>query len=81
MGVGALNAARGVYSFFNSAGQWATLNQAYLNGQMFLNQQPFLSNVPLGQEGSGFAMEPDHLSNNGFGPSQWQYVPLPLMWY
>jgi hypothetical protein len=74
-GMQALNAGKNTYTFFQNAGQWTTLNQSYLNAQVFRGQQFFLSNVPLGQDGSGFAMELEHLTSMGIGPQQWQYVP------
>jgi RHS repeat-associated protein len=76
MGANALNASPRVFSFFNSAGQWWTLNQSFLNASIFRGQQFFLSNPPLGQEGSNFALELQYLISRGIGPQQWGYVPL-----
>jgi len=77
MGANTLNASRGAYTFFQNAGEWDTLNKAYLNAQVFLNQRIYLSNPPLGvPESTGFWMELQHLASRGVGPQQWQYVPL-----
>ncbi len=81
MGAQALNAGKGTYEFFMNAGEWTTLNQSYLNAQIFRAQQFFLSNPPLGQAGSDFAMELEYLTGRGIGPQQWQYVPLQHLWY
>lgn len=79
MGVGSLKPGKGVIDFFTQAGAWQTLNQAYLDAQMFFGRSVYLSNVPLGQEGSGFGMELEYLMAHGVGPDQWQYVSLRFM--
>ena len=81
IGAGKLEGRPGRLSFFNGWGRFTTLNQAYLNAQIFFNQSPHLSNVPLGQEGSAFSMELEYLITKGVGPDQWRYVPLPFLWY
>jgi len=75
MGAGALNAGEGIYTFFSNAGAWDTLNRAYINAQIFANQQVYLSDAPIGQEGTGFGMEIQHLVSKGIGPDQWKFVP------
>jgi hypothetical protein len=75
-GKNALNAAPNVYRFFNEAGAWPILNRAYLNAQIFANQQVYLSDAPAEAEpGSGFAMEIQHLVSRGIGPDQWKFLP------
>jgi RHS repeat-associated protein len=86
MGANALNVGsrgwdRGVYSFFNNAGEWWTLNQSYLQAQIFRGQQFTLSNVPWMQGGSYFEMELEYLQSRGIG---WSYTPFdlgPLNWH
>jgi RHS repeat-associated protein len=73
-GRGALNAADWVVDFFEKADGWDTLNRAYINAQIFMNQQVYLSDVPVGQDGSGFSMEIQHLISRGVGPEQWKFV-------
>src|SRR5580700_3695777 len=48
MGADALNVPKSRYDFFNSAGEFETLNRAYLNANAFLNQDFYMSNAPEG---------------------------------
>jgi hypothetical protein len=67
-------ASASVYSRFNNMGLWGPLNRAYINSQIFLNQQVYLSSSPVGQTG-WFAMELKHLASRGLGPEEWRFVP------
>jgi len=76
MGAGSLKPSNGVINFFTNAGEFTTLNQSYINAQVFLNQQVYLSNVPWGvPQSSGFWMELQYLQAKGIGPEVWQYAP------
>jgi hypothetical protein len=70
----ALNASASIYTRFNNMGLWGPLNRAYINSQIFLNQQVYLSSSPVGQTG-WFAMELKHLASRGLGPEEWRFVP------
>jgi hypothetical protein len=76
IGANALNSPR-AYNFFSQAGQWWTLNRAFLNASIARGQQFFMSGPVLGNEGSYFAQELEYLVSRGIGPSQWQMVRLP----
>lgn len=81
MGANALNVAPRIYNFFNNAGAWWTLNQSFLQASINRGQQFFLSNAPLGQEGSYFAPELEYLISKGIGPDKWQYVNIRFIGY
>jgi RHS repeat-associated protein len=81
LGANALNVSNRIYNFLVNSGDWWTLNEAFLQASIFRGQQFLLSNAPLGQGGSNFAMELEYLTNRGIGAEFWQYVPLPFVWY
>ncbi len=75
IGANALNANRDVYNFFQSQGQWWTLNQAFLNASILRGQQFFLSTAPMGT--GGFLQEMQYLQGRGINPFNlpWAWVP------
>jgi hypothetical protein len=75
IGANALNNPR-VYNFFNSAGQWWTVNQSFLQASIARGQQFFMSSPVLGATGN-YALELQFLMSRGIGPQMWQMVPLP----
>lgn len=71
----ALNASPKVYKFFNTRGQWWTLDRAFLNGSIFRVQQFYLSNAPMGT--GTYLMELQHLQDMGIDPYSLPWVIAP----
>ena len=73
MGADALNVPKSRYDFFNNAGEFETLNRAYLNANAFLNQDFYMSNAPEGvAQSTGYWIELQHLKDLGISP---KYAP------
>ncbi|MGA8734592.1 MAG: hypothetical protein WB558_11795 [Terriglobales bacterium] len=73
IGANALNASDRVYSFFQTQGQWWTLNQSFLNASIVRGQQFYLSTAPMGT--GGFLNEMQYLQGRGIDP-----FTLPWVW-
>jgi len=76
MGANALNSSPRLYNFFSEAGEWWTLNRAFLDASVARGQQFYMSSPVLGQSGY-YAMEMQYLISKGVGPDQWRMVYLP----
>jgi len=76
IGGNALNVSPDVYSFFNSAGQWWTLNQSFLQASLFRGQQIYMASPVVGATGN-YALEIQFLMSRGIGPQMWTMMTLP----
>jgi RHS repeat-associated protein len=76
IGANALSVPMRVFYFFDEAGEWWTLNEAFIDASIARGQQFFMSSPVLGASGN-YSLELQYLTQRGIDASQWVMVRLP----
>ncbi len=78
IGANAFNISPRLYGVLNAVGRAWTANQQFIDTSIRRGQQFYLSNGPLGQDGSTFAQELKYLAEKGVGANNWIILHLPF---
>ena len=77
IGANYLDAPNSVYNYFNDAGAWETLENAFIDSSVFRGQQIYLNTDPAVTSGESYLLELEHLQQLGINPVNlpWTLVP------